>query len=41
MARMPKDVVYGTATNMAFDMMDKPTEFLKKGSKETRKEEEV
>ena len=35
-----EDVVYGTATNMAFDKLGKPTEFLKKARKKLKKEEE-
>jgi hypothetical protein len=36
-----EDVVYATATNMAFDKLGKPTEFLKKARKKLNKEEEV
>ena len=35
-----EDVVYATATNMAFDKLGKPTEFLKKARKKLKKEEE-
>jgi len=35
-----EDVVYGTATNMAFKKLGKPTEFLKKARKKLKKEEE-
>ena len=30
-----EDVIYATATDMAFDKLGKPTEFLEKGSQKT------